>query len=35
MEKVKRSLRETGFFYCDIDMTTFDDPLEQIKASRD
>lgn len=31
IEEVKPALRKTGFFNCDIDMTTFDDPLEEMK----
>lgn len=31
VEKTKPSSRSTGFFNCDIDMTTFDDPIDEMK----
>ena len=31
VEKAKQRSRHTGFFNCDIDMSTFDDPIEEMK----
>ena len=31
VEKEEHQLRSTGFFNCDIDMSTFDDPIEEMK----
>ena len=31
IEKAEPASRKTGFFNCSIDMTTFDDPLEEMK----
>jgi len=31
VEKTKQRLRHIGFFNCDIDMSTFDDPIEEMK----
>lgn len=31
IEKGKPALRKTGFFNCDIDMSSFDDSLEEMK----
>ena len=31
VETTKQRSRQTGFFNCDIDMSTFDDPIEEMK----
>ena len=31
VEKKEHQLRSIGFFNCDIDMSTFDDPIEEIR----
>jgi antitoxin (DNA-binding transcriptional repressor) of toxin-antitoxin stability system len=31
VEKKEHQLRSIGFFNCDIDMSTFDDPIEEMK----
>lgn len=31
VEKTERVLRSTGFFNCDIDMSAFDEPIEEMK----
>lgn len=31
VDEAKPSLRKIGFFNCNIDMSTFDDPLEEMK----
>jgi antitoxin (DNA-binding transcriptional repressor) of toxin-antitoxin stability system len=31
VEKEEHQLRSIGFFNCDIDMSSFDDPIEEMK----